>query len=100
MGTSYRHSGSILDIAFTYGQTISTTTDDEQQARVQYLGNNNEKHYYYGYSVPRQLVYILTGQQLSVGNQGFFFGHSRGWRCGRCCNTCSSSFWRVDRDPF
>ena len=63
-------------------------------------GDSNNKHYYYGYNIPRQLIYILSWQRLSERNQGFFFGHFRGWRCGRCCNTCSSSFWRVDRDPF
>ena len=42
MGTTYRHLGSIHDTAFTYSQTISTTTDDEQQARVQYRGQRQQ----------------------------------------------------------
>ena len=72
MGTTYRHSGSIQDTTFAYGWTISTTTDDNN-GKSTIPGDSNEKHYYYGYSVPRQLVYIFTGQRLSKRNQGFFF---------------------------
>ena len=49
------------DIAFTYGRTISITMDDEQRQEYN-TEDNDEQHYYYEYIVPRQLVYILTGQ--------------------------------------
>ena len=46
---------------------------DDNNGKSTIPGDSNEKHYYYGYSVPRQLVYILTGQRLSERNQGLFF---------------------------
>ena len=62
----------IHDTAFTYGRTSSTTTDDNN-GKSTIPGFSNEKHYYYGYSIRRQLVYILSGQRLSERNQGLFF---------------------------
>ena len=35
--------------------------------------DSDEKHYYYGYSIIRQLIYILSWQWLSERNQGLFF---------------------------
>ena len=46
---------------------------DDNNSKSTIQGDSNKKHYYYGYNVPRQLVYILTGQRLSERNRGFFF---------------------------
>ena len=57
----------------------SPTVGRSQQLRMNDNGkntiseDNNEKHYYYGYSIPRQLVYILSWQWLSERNQGLDF---------------------------
>ena len=52
-------------------RTISTTTD-ENNGKSTIPEDSNEKHYY-GYSIPRQLIYIFLGQWLSERNQGLFF---------------------------
>ena len=62
----------IHDTAFTYGRTSSTTTDDNN-GKSTIPGDSNEKHYYYGYNIPKQLIYIFSGQWLSERNQGFCF---------------------------
>ena len=51
---------------------ISTTTDDNNGKRT-IPEDSDEKHYYYGYSIPRQLIYIFSWQWLSERNQGLDF---------------------------
>ena len=62
----------IHDTAFTYGRTSSTTTDDNN-GKSTIPEDSDEKHYYYGYSIPRQLIYIFSWQWLSERNQGLHF---------------------------
>ena len=46
---------------------------DDNNGKSTIPGDSNEKHYYYGYSIPRQLIYIFSWQWLSERNQGLFF---------------------------
>ena len=69
------------DTGFTNGRTISTTTDDNN-GKSTIPRDSNEKHYYYGYSIPRQLLYIFLWQWLSERNQGSTSDTSEGGGAG------------------
>ena len=72
MGTTYRHSGSHSRHSI-HLWSDDLNTMDEINGKSTIPEDSNEKHYYYGYSIPRQLIYIFSWQWLSERNQWLDF---------------------------